>query len=253
MAEMRKEAGKKRETAEVVVEVKNLEVEYATGERIRVPKFTAKKGEMVSILGPNGGGKTTFIKALLGLIPYRGKVKLFGKEPEKLANKSKLIGYLPQFSYQRAYFPITVEEVISMPGLKRDFSKELGLERLKHKLFSELSGGQRQRILIARALANDPKIIILDEPESNLDAKWRDKVIKILKRLAKEGKTIIYITHDLGITLKLVDKIACINRDVFLHETPDKAIPKLSEVYGCEFAPLLHTHGVEHVVVKEHD
>lgn len=237
-----------------VVEVRNLRVKYLTGEKVYVPKFSIKAGSLISIVGPNGGGKSTFVKAILGLLPYEGEVKLFGRPLEKLDREErKMIGYLPQFSYQKLHFPITVGEVISMPGLKRDLTKELGIYDLRDKLMSELSGGQRQRVLLARAFANDPQLVILDEPESNLDVKWRDKVIKLLKKLSKEGKTIIYVTHDLTMTLKVADGIACINKDVFFHGSLRDVLGRLQEVYGCEFAPFLHAKGIEHVVVKKHD
>ncbi len=231
-------------------------VRYAH-ETIRVKRFEAKKGEFITILGPNGGGKTTFIKAILGLIDYEGSIKVFGKEARNLSKEDKKrIGYLPQFSFTKVDFPITVKEVIEMGG-EPSYIKELGLKGILNKLISEVSGGERQRALIARALASDPDLIILDEPESSLDAKWWDRVVKLLKELNKKGKTIVVISHDTTVMLPLSTKLACINKDIFVHGKKEFVLPKINEVYGCEMNILMHGNkphkGEKHIVVKKHD
>ncbi len=234
----------------------NVVIRYAH-ETIKIKRFEARKGEFITILGPNGGGKTTFIKAILGLIDYDGSIKVFGKEARKLSKKDKeRIGYLPQFSFTKVNFPITVREVIEMGG-EIKYVKELGLEKILNKLISEVSGGERQRALIARALASNPDLIILDEPESSLDAKWWDRVVKLLKELNKKGKTIIVISHDTSIMLPLSNKLACINKNIFIHGKKEFVLPRINEVYGCELNILMHGDkphkGEKHIVVKKHD
>lgn len=239
-----------------MISAHNVIIKYSR-DTIKIKNFEAKKGEFVTVLGPNGGGKTSFIRAILGLINYKGSIKVFGKEAKDLnKNDKRRIGYLPQFSFTNVNFPITVREVIEMGGNLR-YVKELGLENILEKLISKISGGERQRALIARALASDPDLIILDEPESSLDAKWWDKIINLLKSINKKGKTIIMVSHDIGIILPLSNKLACINKDIFVHGTKEFVLPKINEIYGCEMNILMHGDkphkGQKHIMVDKHD
>lgn len=181
------------------------------------------EGDFIAILGPNGGGKTTFIKLLLNILkPNDGEIKFY----TDLKNK---IGYVPQNATTvDGVFPATVEEIINTAFVnKENFSKKISIEEknylnflmesfeianLKSKLFIELSGGQKQRVLIVRALANKPKLLILDEPDIGLDSISQTKFIKNLNYINKENKTtIIFVTHHLGIIEKLVTKKFYIN------------------------------------------
>lgn len=181
------------------------------------------EGDFIAILGPNGGGKTTFIKLLLNILkPNDGEIKFY----TDLKNK---IGYVPQNATTvDGVFPATVEEIINTAFVnKENFSKKISIEEknylnflmesfeianLKSKLFIELSGGQKQRVLIVRALANKPKLLILDEPDIGLDSISQTKFIKNLNYINKENKTtIIFVTHHLGIIEKLVTNKFYIN------------------------------------------
>lgn len=181
------------------------------------------EGDFIAILGPNGGGKTTFIKLLLNILkPNDGEIKFY----TDLKNK---IGYVPQNATTvDGVFPATVEEIIKTAFVNKEiFSEKISIEEknylnflmesfeianLKSKLFIELSGGQKQRVLIVRALANKPKLLILDEPDIGLDSISQTKFIKNLNYINKENKTtIIFVTHHLGIIEKLVTKKFYIN------------------------------------------
>ena len=181
------------------------------------------EGDFIAILGSNGGGKTTFIKLLLNILKQNsGEIKFY----ENLKNK---IGYVPQNSTTiDGVFPATVEEIIKTAFVnKRSFFEKISIEEksyinslmenfeiinLKSKLFVELSGGQKQRVLIVRALANKPKLLILDEPDIGLDNTSQTKFIENLNRINKENKTtIIFVTHHLGIIEKYITKKFYIN------------------------------------------
>lgn len=180
------------------------------------------EGDFIAILGPNGGGKTTFIKLLLNILKQTsGEIKF----NEDIKNK---IGYVPQSATTvDGVFPATVEEIIKTAFINKGFfiknsleeenylnflMNSFGIVNLKSKLFIELSGGQKQRVLIVRALANKPKLLILDEPDIGLDNTSQTKFIENLNRINKENKTtIIFVTHHLGIIEKYITKKFYIN------------------------------------------
>lgn len=187
------------------------------------------QGDFVGIFGPNGGGKTTFLKLLMGFLkPDSGKIQLFGQPVEKSRPR---IGYVPQITKLDKQFPITVEEVVQMGCLSKttlfgtlkqeskDISlsalEQVGLADLKNRSFGTLSGGQAQRVLIARALASNPKILILDEPTASVDPKAEEEIIKILSSL-KGTMTLLMVTHDLQTILKQVEKLLCIHRHIHM-------------------------------------
>lgn len=202
-----------------IIEVSNLNFENVLT-NISLEIF---EGDFVAILGPNGGGKTTFIKLLLNILKQNsGEIKFY----EDLKNK---IGYVPQNATTTdGVFPATVEEIIKTAFVnKRSFFEKIsikeksyisslmenfGIVNLKSKLFFELSGGQKQRVLIVRALANKPKLLILDEPDIGLDNSSQTKFIENLNKINKENKTtIIFVTHHLGIIEKYITKTFHIN------------------------------------------
>jgi len=207
------------------VSVENLFFSYDSTPILEDVSLTINEGEFVGIFGPNGGGKTTFLKILIGLLkPSKGSIRLFGSPPKHI---QPLIGYVPQITKLDRQFPITVEEVVQMGCLKQESFlgtlptsaktiAEISLKKvdmLSHKKrpFGTLSGGQAQRVLIARALACQPKILVLDEPTASVDPKAEEEILQILTSLKKEI-TILMVTHDLPTILQKVEKLLCIHR-----------------------------------------
>lgn len=199
-----------------VLTTKNLRVSYGAVEALSDLSFKVKAGDYLALAGPNGAGKSTLIKALLGLAgETAGEVKLFGRELNRFKDWQK-VGYLPQTSaYLNPLFPATVKEVVALAllsgqnypkkisGASRQKIKQalelLDLTALKDRPFNELSGGQKQRTLLARAVANEPELLILDEPGTALDPQSRENFFALTKKLNQQNQTtIILITHDLG-------------------------------------------------------
>lgn len=190
-----------------------------------------KPGEFIGIFGPNGGGKTTFLKLLLGLLkPDRGTIRIFGQPAEQIRNR---IGYVPQFKLFDKQFPISVLEVVLQGCLSRlnwwgHFPKEMILQakealakvRLEHKAdaaFGTLSGGQMQRALIARALVSRPDLLLLDESTSSVDAETEQSIYQLLVEL--KGKiTIIMVTHDLSHLIDKADQFLCIQKQMTYYQ-----------------------------------
>ncbi len=216
--------------------------------------FDIKQGEFVSIIGPNGGGKSTMVKLILGqLKPQTGYVTVFGQKPSESRSR---IGYMPQhISFDRK-FPITVKEVVAMGIIDRCrfgiFSKasrqkinetleRLDLVDIKNSAFSELSGGQRQRVLIARALVSDPEILILDEPTNNVDPAVASNFYHMLRKLQGD-MTIITVSHDLGFVAENVEKVLCVNRKVHIHPVSELNSEIIDEVYGSPHKLIRHDH-----------
>ena len=213
--------------------------------------------DFLAVIGPNGGGKTTLIKAILGLLrPWSGEV--ISRIPRGH------MGYVPQFSTFDRSFPLRVRDVVLMGklgrrGLLRRYTREDRddveriLERLKlvdvaRSHVAEVSGGQLQRVLIARALAGEPAILFLDEPTASIDAESREVLREILEEL-NQNIPVVVVTHDVTSISPMVQRIACINRRLFYHG-PELDQDVLEEVYGCPVE--LVAHGVPHRVLHHH-
>lgn len=201
--------------------------------------------EFLAVLGPNGGGKTTLLKLVLGLIkPQAGEVRLFGKRPR--ANQT-LVGYVPQHAHVPKHFPIEVEEVVLMGRLQ---GRSLGVRSsqadraaaehamraveildLRNRRMDSLSGGQHQRVLIARALVSEPKILVLDEPTASVDSKVEQGIFDLLKQLNQE-KTIVLVTHDLGFVSRYVTRVACLNKQLVCHHSGEITSEVVEALYG---------------------
>ena len=212
-----------------IVEIDRLSYAYSGNLVLDNISFTIDEGDILGIIGPNGAGKTTLFSCMLGLLDdYTGTIKILGENIEKKNNKVfKSIGYIPQKKAIEQNFPATVEEIVSL-GITTigKTSKEkialaletVGLLAQKDRRVGELSGGQQQRVLIAKAMVNNPKLLILDEPVTGIDLEMQNRFYSLLKKLNQENKiTIIWASHDLDAVNRFATSVACINRSMFFH------------------------------------
>ena len=213
-----------------VVEIDHLTIEYPDVKAIDDVSFTVNQGDFLGIIGPNGAGKSTLFASMLGLnTKYKGTIKFFGTDIRKSKNYLKEIGYVPQKPIFEKNFPATVNDVVKM-GLQKESDEnkvdeilqQLWIHELSERRIGELSGGQQQRVFIAKALVNNPKVLILDEPVTGIDQQSIDLFYSILKELnSKQNITIIWSSHDLDAVNKLANHVACLNRTLFFHGESD--------------------------------
>jgi len=248
-----------------IFDVKNLYFKVAYQEILSNVSLEIFAQEYIAIIGPNGGGKTTLIRILLGLeTQTKGEVKIFGKRIKDFKEWHK-IGYVPQrATHVDASFPGSVEDVVKMGRVsqRKLFAREneedkrlvveamqkMDVYDLKDKMIGTLSGGQRQRVMIARALASKPEILILDEPNTGVDVASQKRFYDLLGVLNKEEKiTIVFITHDVGVIADDIARLFTINQKAIICNNPKEALSceEMSELYGIE-AHLLHNHKHEH-------
>jgi zinc transport system ATP-binding protein len=212
-----------------IVEIDRLSYAYSGNLVLDNISFTIDEGDILGIIGPNGAGKTTLFSCMLGLLDdYTGTIKILGDDIKKKNGKVfKSIGYIPQKKTIEQNFPATVEEIVSL-GITTigKTSKEkialaletVGLLAQKDSRVGELSGGQQQRVLIAKAMVNNPKLLILDEPVTGIDLEMQNRFYSLLKKLNQENKiTIIWASHDLDAVNRFATSVACINRSMFFH------------------------------------
>ncbi len=239
---------------QIAISLENINYSYEQVHALRDVNLTIHPLDSVCIVGPNGGGKTTLIKLIIGLLtPDNGKLLIYGKKPKEM---KKMIGYVPQYAQYDTQFPISTLEVVcmgrlgnSLTGRYSDKDRQTALQALaevdlenqaKHP-FSSLSGGQRQRVLIARALASEGKILILDEPTANIDQESESQFFEILSRLNKK-MTILMVTHDVGFSSKFFKRIACVNREVAMHPTSELTGQLIKDMYGGDIHMIRHDH-----------
>ncbi|MCD4825129.1 MAG: ATP-binding cassette domain-containing protein [Phycisphaerae bacterium] len=212
-------------------------------------------GDFVCVVGPNGGGKTTLLKLMLGLLqPGEGKVSVLGQPPHQACRQ---VGYMPQYSLHDLRFPVNVLDVVLMgrlrPGLRfgrysqadrqaaMDALDAVEIADMHNQPLAALSGGQRQRVMIARALAAEPKLLMLDEPTNNLDIRIGEELYELLGELNRR-MTVVVVSHDVGFAPGRVKTIVCVNRFVKVHPTAELTAELLREVYGGDIRLVQHSH-----------
>lgn len=230
------------------IKISNLNFAYDKTEILSNINLDYKIKDFLSIIGPNGGGKSTLLKLILGLLkPKSGDIKIFDKNPKDVV---KFLGYVPQSIPINSGFPITALEVVLMglidkkifgfyskkdKNLCLEFLKMVGMENYANTKISDLSGGQRQRIYIARALVSRAKILILDEPLASIDPSGQAYLYELLAKLNSQNIGILMVSHDVNLALNFANKVAFVSKNLFMHE-----IPKHSQ--KLEFLQHLNTH-----------
>ncbi|MTI66415.1 MAG: metal ABC transporter ATP-binding protein [Firmicutes bacterium] len=241
------------------IEIKNLSVNYDSVIALKDINLKVKHKEFLGIIGPNGGGKSTLLKVLLGLLkPSKGSISL---------NTNKPLGYVPQYSHFDSEFPIKVKDVILMGKLSQEMffhrysDKEMkkvreimdafGLLKYQNRQIGQLSGGQIQKVMIARALIMEPDILLLDEPTASLDSNAKSEIYKILKMINKE-KTIIIVSHDLEVISSYIESVACLNKTLHYHGDNNELNKEtLEKTYGCPVELIAHG-STPHRVLNRH-
>lgn len=243
-------------------EIDSLSAGYNSSLVLENVNFTVNENDFIGVIGPNGGGKTTLIKVILGILkPATGTIRY----NDSLIRKNR-IGYLPQMSAGDNTFPVTVTDVV-LSGLMiqkgvlarmssedraraRRVMDELGLEKIKNSPLAELSGGQLQRVFLGRAVIGSPKLLLLDEPDNFVDATFENDFYAKLHDL-NESMAILMVSHDVGTISSHVKSFACVNRKLHYHPSPEITNEQLSS-YDCPIQ--LVSHGrVPHTVLKKHD
>lgn len=220
------------------------------GVSLRVPDK-----EFIGVVGPNAGGKSTLLKVLLGLyLPYQGRVRVLGTSPSRARRR---IGYVPQYPTFSREFPTDVLHAVLMGrlGMTRGFGRyseadrarardammETEIESLAGRQISTLSGGQLQRVLVARALVCEPRILLLDEPTSNIDQRVETDIFDYLREFNRR-MTIVVVSHDIGFISRYVDRVACLNKTLICHDTADIDGRTIQELYGADVQMVAHQH-----------
>lgn len=246
------------------IEVEDLTVGYDGNVVLENVTMDIDDKEFFGIIGPNGGGKSTLLKAITGLLrPIRGEVRIYGEPP---STGYRHLGYVPQHAEFDRDYPISVWEVVLMGrrsrrGIRPLYSEEdkdaakealetVEMYDLRDRHISKLSGGQRQRVFMARALASKPRILLLDEPTSSMDPQVQRNLYDFLHQLNEEV-TIVLVTHNIGVVSSYVDRVACLNRYAYEHDEELLTKEMLEKSYQCPVEIL--THGeVPHRVLAPH-
>lgn len=241
-----------------VIEVRGVSFSYGHDRVLEKVDWQLHPGDYVALIGPNGGGKTTLVKLILGLLkPEEGSIRLFGQDPKEFKAWHK-VGYVAQRAkdFDRN-FPITVRQAVAMGRRKKDGSPEeddkkvdaallyVSMQECADKLIGELSGGQQQRVFIARALVNDPEVLFMDEPMAGVDEKTQEAIYQLLERLNKDrGITLVVVSHDIERITQEVMHIACVDRTLTFHETSEDFLSEgeASEVRGEKIKFIMHHH-----------
>lgn len=255
---MKESLSKPDKTTPVLVDLHDVWVAYNGKWTLKSIYLKCDPGEIVGIVGPNGGGKTTLLNVILGLVrPDKGTVRLFGRKPDK---RSRLeVGYLPQISHADRSFPVTVLDVVLMglygriglfkrPGPKEKtaalhFLAQVNMAEHAKRPFGVLSGGQQQRVNIARAMASKPQLLVLDEPSTGVDSPAQEDFYELMAKFRDEqGISVIMVSHDIGVITSHADRVACLNVQLHYHGEPDSCFsPDITQkVFGKDLKVIVH-------------
>jgi len=253
-----------------IIEIRNLNFSYNSHPVLRDVNLTVDQGDFIAMIGPNGGGKTTLLKVMLGLLNAdSGAVRIFNKSPQAVSHR---IGYVPQDVNINKNFPISALEVVLMGTLKpgRGWSRhspqdrqaaidaldQVEMKKFREHRIGELSGGQKQRVFVARALVTDPELLFLDEPTASIDSKGQNEFYSLLKELNKTI-TIIVVSHDLMAIAGSIKSVICVNQRLHYHGRAELTGEMIEMMYDCtvdETCPVeLIAHGLPHRVLHTHE
>jgi zinc transport system ATP-binding protein len=249
--------------SEHIVEIHQLDFSFNGQPVLQGVELELRKGDFMAMIGPNGGGKTTLLKLILGLLrPDRGVITVLGGEPRQMSHR---VGYVPQDIHINKGFPISALDVVRMgrlrpgigkrrhPGQDRraafDSLDRMGMAGHADRRIGDLSGGQIQRVFVARALVTRPELLLLDEPTASIDKQGQQAFYQMLETLNREV-TIILVSHDLMAVSTHVKSVACVNRRCHYHDQAELTGEMVDDMYSCPVD--LIAHGVPHRVLKEH-
>lgn len=246
----------------VLIEISGLKVAYDGREVLDCPKLEIRQGDFIGVIGPNGGGKTTLVKAILKSIPYKGVIS-YDRRLEQ--DRVRRIGYLPQVHQIDRSFPIEVRDVVlsglqAEKGLWGRYAKndrlkasalleKTGVSHLSGQPVSGISGGEFQRVMLCRALISDPLLLILDEPNTFVDNHFEGELYHLLKNL-NETITIVMVSHDLGTITQYIKSVVCVNRTVHYHSS-NRISPEQLQNYNCPIQLVYHDD-IPHTVLGKH-
>jgi len=230
----------------IFIRMKDVSVTRDAQEVVKNVTVDIYEGDIVAIIGPNGAGKSTLLKAILGLLDYTGEISIYNKKPSAFL---KNIGYVPQrFSFDKN-FPLTVDEFLHLSSQdKAAIHKaldEVEMTTYKNKRLGSLSGGQLQRVLIARAIVNKPKLLLLDEPTAGIDLEGEKDFYEIIRHQNQQhGVTIVMISHEVNVVYSFASQVICLNRDLACVGVPKEALTKevLEVLYGKNTVIKEHSH-----------
>lgn len=246
-----------------IIEVRDLTFSYGAAPVLEGVNLQVAAGEFLGIVGPNAGGKSTLLKLILGLVePQSGRIAVLGKRPREATRR---LGYVPQYPGFPREFPITVEQTVLLGRIGRRAPAgrlsawmpvgigkadrrvvqrvlaEVEVADLAHRQVGSLSGGQLQRVLLARALASEPAVMILDEPTANIDLRLESDIFDLLERL-NARMTILVVSHDVGFISGYVTRVACLNRTLVCHHTDEVDGQVIQALYGEQVRMVAHRH-----------
>lgn len=251
-------------SAHPLVELRGICVSYGDIPALESINLSVFEHDFLGIIGPNGGGKSTLLKVILGLVkPQAGSVSVFGQPPEQARGR---VGYVSQRSIFDPEFPVSVWDVVLMgrysrAGMWRRYDARdraqaekvlarVGMLQHRAKQIGRLSGGQQQRVFVARAMVTEPDLLLLDEPTASIDSTMQTEFYELIKEL-RGTLTIVMVSHDIGAVSVHVDKIACLNRQLYYHGSTELSPDILEATYQCPVQLIAHGP-IPHRVLKEH-